>query len=124
MAVAELIPPRRAQRLRRSDPSGPGYARRRCGKGFEYLDEDGDRVTDAEVVARITALVIPQVLMRLIIVADSVLASSHFFAAWGFEELCHDLRDRIVFREEGRTAVGYSGRSPQHVHIVHPKMLL
>ncbi len=49
----------RPRRLRRSDPSGPGLARRRCGKGFMYLDEDGARITDAEVVARITALVIP-----------------------------------------------------------------
>jgi DNA topoisomerase-1 len=49
----------RARRLRRSDPSSPGYKRRRCGKGFMYLDEDGERITDAEVVARITALVIP-----------------------------------------------------------------
>ena len=49
----------RPRRLRRSDPSGPGYARRRCGKGFLYLDEDGTRITDAEIVARITALVIP-----------------------------------------------------------------
>ncbi|HTN24938.1 MAG TPA: DNA topoisomerase IB [Solirubrobacteraceae bacterium] len=49
----------RPRRLRRSDPSGPGYARRRRGKGFQYLDEEGGRITDAEVVARITALVIP-----------------------------------------------------------------
>jgi DNA topoisomerase-1 len=60
MATVELTPPpRRAPRLRRSDPSGPGYARRRCGKGFMYLDADGERITDAEIVARITALVIP-----------------------------------------------------------------
>jgi DNA topoisomerase IB len=49
----------RPRRLRRSDPSGPGYARRRCGKGFMYLDEHGERITDTEIVARITALVIP-----------------------------------------------------------------
>jgi DNA topoisomerase-1 len=49
----------RARRLRRSDPSSPGYTRRRCGKGFMYLDEAGERITDAEIVARITALVIP-----------------------------------------------------------------
>jgi DNA topoisomerase-1 len=49
----------RARRLRRSDPSAPGYARRRCGRGFMYLDEAGERITDAEVVARITSLVIP-----------------------------------------------------------------
>ncbi|MGI9098233.1 MAG: DNA topoisomerase IB [Solirubrobacteraceae bacterium] len=49
----------RPRRLRRSNPSGPGYARRRCGKGFMYLDEAGERITDAEVIARITALVVP-----------------------------------------------------------------
>jgi len=49
----------RARRLRRSNPTGPGYARRRCGKGFMYLDESGQRITDAEVIARIAALVIP-----------------------------------------------------------------
>jgi len=49
----------RSRRLRRSDPGGPGLARRRRGKGFMYLDEDGGRITDAELVARITALVIP-----------------------------------------------------------------
>ena len=41
------------------DCSTPGIARRRRGKGFEYLDEDGRRVTDAEVVERIRALAIP-----------------------------------------------------------------
>ncbi|MEA2157601.1 MAG: topoisomerase [Solirubrobacteraceae bacterium] len=51
--------PTRSRRLRRSDPSAPGYARRRRGKGFQYLDEDGERITDPEIVARITDLVIP-----------------------------------------------------------------
>ena len=54
-----LAPTRRSQRLRRSNLSAPGYARRRCGKGFIYLDEDGERITDAELVARIAGLVIP-----------------------------------------------------------------
>ncbi len=45
-------------RLRRSDCSGPGIARRRAGRGFAYLD-DGERVDDAEVLARIGALGIP-----------------------------------------------------------------
>ncbi|MGH2944399.1 MAG: DNA topoisomerase IB, partial [Solirubrobacteraceae bacterium] len=57
--TAAAAPPSRRQRLRRSDPSAPGYARRRCGKGFMYLDEEGGRITDAETIARITALVIP-----------------------------------------------------------------
>jgi len=48
-----------AQRLRRSDCSGPGIARRRRGKGFEYLDGDGERVSDPDVLQRIDELVIP-----------------------------------------------------------------
>jgi DNA topoisomerase-1 len=48
-----------AQRLRRSDCAGPGITRRRRGKGFEYLDPDSERVTEAEVLARINELVIP-----------------------------------------------------------------
>jgi DNA topoisomerase-1 len=58
MATA-TVTPTRSRRLRRSNLSAPGYARRRCGKGFLYLDEDGRRLTDTETVARITGLVIP-----------------------------------------------------------------
>ncbi|HET8661770.1 MAG TPA: DNA topoisomerase IB [Micromonosporaceae bacterium] len=46
-------------RLRRCDPSGPGYRRRRRGRGFSYLDPDGRPVTDPEELARLRALVIP-----------------------------------------------------------------
>ena len=46
-------------RLRRADCSGPGITRRRRGKGFEYLDEDGERITDPEVLDRIRELAIP-----------------------------------------------------------------
>ena len=46
-------------RLRRSDCSQPGWARRRAGRGFVYLDEGGFRLTDAESLARIRALAIP-----------------------------------------------------------------
>ena len=46
-------------RLRRSDVCAPGIARRRAGRGFVYLDADGERVTDSEVLARIHDLVIP-----------------------------------------------------------------
>src|SRR5215212_8748758 len=46
-------------RLRRSDVLGPGIARRRAGRGFTYVDSDGQRVTDDEVLARIHDLVIP-----------------------------------------------------------------
>jgi DNA topoisomerase IB len=56
---AAPAPRPRRSRLRRSNLKAAGYARRRCGKGFMYRDEAGDRLTDSEVVARITALVIP-----------------------------------------------------------------
>ena len=46
-------------RLKRVDCSGPGIRRRRRGKGFEYLDEDGRRVTEPSVLARIRELAIP-----------------------------------------------------------------
>ncbi|MGI8595872.1 MAG: DNA topoisomerase IB [Thermoleophilaceae bacterium] len=45
--------------LRRVDPCAPGITRRRGGRGFEYLYEDGERVTDPEVLERIAELVIP-----------------------------------------------------------------
>jgi len=46
-------------RLRRVDCSGPGILRRRRGRGFEYLDEAGERIEDEEVLERIRELVIP-----------------------------------------------------------------
>ncbi|HYP48868.1 MAG TPA: hypothetical protein VEQ61_09560 [Thermoleophilaceae bacterium] len=46
-------------RLRRADCAAPGIARRRRGKGFEYLTEDGRRVTEPSVIERIQELAIP-----------------------------------------------------------------
>jgi DNA topoisomerase IB len=46
-------------RLRRVDCSGPGITRRRRGSGFEYLDENGNRIEDPGVLERIRELVIP-----------------------------------------------------------------
>jgi DNA topoisomerase-1 len=48
-----------AVRLRRSEPDGAGYRRRRSGSGWCYLDADGDLVTDLEIKARLKGLVIP-----------------------------------------------------------------
>jgi DNA topoisomerase IB len=45
-------------RLRRTSPEQPGWTRRRSGRGFVYLDQDGERLP-AEAVERIKALVIP-----------------------------------------------------------------
>jgi DNA topoisomerase-1 len=46
-------------RLRRSDCSAPGIRRHRRGRGFAYVDEDGRRVDEPEVLARIAELAIP-----------------------------------------------------------------
>ena len=46
-------------RLRRSDPSLPGFTRRRAGRGFVYHDESGRRIAELDVLDRIKALVIP-----------------------------------------------------------------
>jgi DNA topoisomerase-1 len=48
----------RAPRLRRVDCSAPGIARRRAGRGFVYY-QDGERITDPEVLDRIRGLAIP-----------------------------------------------------------------
>ena len=46
-------------RLRRVNCSGPGIRRRGRGRGFEYLDDQGRRITDADVLERIRELAIP-----------------------------------------------------------------
>ena len=45
-------------RLRRAQCPAPGYTRKRCGRGFTYLDDRGDRLA-GDAVERITALAIP-----------------------------------------------------------------
>jgi hypothetical protein len=45
-------------RLRRSDCHGPGYSRRRAGRGFVFVDAAGNRVTDEATLMRIRALVL------------------------------------------------------------------
>jgi hypothetical protein len=45
--------------LRRSDVAGPGFTRRRHGRGFGYCTVDGERVRDEDELARFRALVIP-----------------------------------------------------------------
>jgi len=46
-------------RLRRADCSAPGIRRRKAGKGFTYVDQNGNKVTDEATLERIKALVIP-----------------------------------------------------------------
>lgn len=46
-------------RLRQVNCSGPGLRRRRRGQGFEYLDEDNQRISEPEIIERIRDLAIP-----------------------------------------------------------------
>jgi DNA topoisomerase I len=46
-------------RLIRSNCGAPGIARRRRGRGFEYIDPDGQHIDDPEMLERIAALTIP-----------------------------------------------------------------
>jgi DNA topoisomerase I len=46
-------------RLRRTDCAAPGIVRRKRGRGFEYVDEGGERIEDGETIERINSLVIP-----------------------------------------------------------------
>ncbi|SNR99265.1 DNA topoisomerase IB [Actinomadura mexicana] len=57
--------------LRRSDLNEPGYGRRKCGKGFVYLDLDGRSLADPAEKARIKALVIPPAWKDVWICPDS-----------------------------------------------------
>ena len=49
----------RTPRLRRADCAGPGLRRRKQGRGFVYLDPEGERIQEPEVLTRIHELVIP-----------------------------------------------------------------
>src|SRR5437764_4017793 len=57
-------------RLRRSDCSDPGLRRRRRGRGFIYLDHDGRRIEDPEMLERVRALAIPPAWKDVWICAD------------------------------------------------------
>ncbi|TFD13484.1 DNA topoisomerase IB [Cryobacterium sp. TMT1-2-2] len=46
-------------RLRRSDPTRPGYTRKRAGTGFSYRDPAGQKVTETALRERFAALAIP-----------------------------------------------------------------
>ena len=62
---------RMSPRLRRADCSAPGLTRRKHGKGFSYLDGDGERVTDPEDLERFGELGIPPAWKDVWICADA-----------------------------------------------------
>jgi DNA topoisomerase I len=57
-------------RLRRSDCAAPGMTRRRRGKGFEYLDESGERIDDEDTIDHIRSLAIPPAWEQVWICSD------------------------------------------------------
>jgi DNA topoisomerase-1 len=50
---------RKRSRLQRSDCSSEGLRRRRRGRGFEYVDANGERIDDEPTLERIRGLAIP-----------------------------------------------------------------
>ena len=58
-------------RLRRSSCDERGIRRRGAGKGFTYVDSDGNRVTDSETLGRIRALALPPAWTDVWICADA-----------------------------------------------------
>src|SRR3954454_17664719 len=78
-------------RLRRSDCASPGITRRRRGKGFEYLDENGERIDDADTIGRVRSLAIPP--------------------AWGEVWICSDPHGHIQ-----ATGVDARGRKQYRYH--------
>jgi DNA topoisomerase-1 len=57
--------------VRRVDVAGPGFRRRVAGRGFMYLDCNGERILDPEVIARIKTLAIPPAWKEVWICPDS-----------------------------------------------------
>jgi DNA topoisomerase I len=106
--VATLTPdqpssPRRLRRLRRSDCSGSGIGRRRRGRGFRYVDADGDPVSDDETLDRIRSLAIPPAWQDVWICTDPLghLQATGLDAAGRKQYLYHEIwrtqRDRAKF---------------------------
>jgi DNA topoisomerase I len=90
-------------RLRRVDCANPAISRRRRGRGFEYLDEGGERIEDPDVLERIRALAIPPAWEDVWICADPL---GHIQATgvdarrrkqYRYHDLWRERRDRQKF---------------------------
>ncbi len=90
-------------RLRRSNCAAPGIARRGRGRGFEYLDSDGERIDDPQVHERIARLAIPPAWREVWICNDPLghLQATGIDAAGRKQYLYHERwrahRDRVKF---------------------------
>jgi DNA topoisomerase I len=97
-------------RLRRVDCAVPAISRRKRGKGFEYLDESGERIENPEVLDRIRALAIPPAWEEVWICADPL---GHIQATgmdargrkqYRYHDLWRERRDREKFEAMMRFA--------------------
>lgn len=92
-------------RLRRADRSVPGYRRVRRGRGFAYLDPNGERIGDEQTIARIESLTIPPAWREVWVCPDprGHLQATGIDAAGRTQYLYHPVwreqRDRRKFRE-------------------------
>jgi DNA topoisomerase-1 len=92
-------------RLRRADPSLPGFGRARRGRGFTYLDADGERIGDEDTIERIEQLAIPPAWREVWICPDprGHLQATGVDAAGRTQYLYHTVwreqRDSQKFRE-------------------------
>ncbi len=102
-------------RLRRSDCSGPGIRRRRCGRGFVYAAEDGRRVADEVTLARIRELVIPPAWRDVWICADERghLQATGFDDAGRKQYLYHPDWRRRRDREKFEEMLDFAARLPK-----------
>jgi DNA topoisomerase-1 len=103
MACRAIAAPARRPRLRRSDCSSAGLRRVRRGRGFSYVDADGERLLDPEDLLRIKELAIPPAWQEVWICPDALghLQATGVDAAGRKQYLYHarwrELRDRQKF---------------------------
>ena len=113
MATAQTA--QRRRRLRRSDCSQPGLRRRRRGRGFEYLDPDGNRVRDGASVERARGLAIPPAWTDVWICADphGHLQATGIDAAGRKQYLYHPAWREHRDREKFERMVRFAQRLPR-----------
>ena len=107
-------------RLRRSDCSKPGISRRGRGRGFEYRQEDGRPVRDAEELERIRSLAIPPAWKDVWICADPLghLQSTGIDAAGRRQYLYHDAWRKRRDREKFDRMLGFAAAlEPLRAHV-------
>ncbi len=98
----------RRGRLRRSDCSGPGLRRHRRGRGFVFLDEHGEQITNPDTLERLRGLAIPPAWTDVWICSDPLghLQATGLDAAQRKQYLYHprwrERRDREKFEKAVR----------------------